>query len=77
VDRDGPLRNLGLVVAGVPLTFLVDHAAVPVLTIGRDLGVCIHPSDGDRGFESISLQRGVMCEPGCTDAGRYPPICVP
>src|SRR6266404_8679977 len=23
------------------------------------------------------LQRGVMCEPGCTDAGRYPPICVP
>ena len=23
-----------------------------------------------RKFESISLQRGVMCEPGCTDAGR-------
>jgi hypothetical protein len=24
-------------------------------------------------FESTLLQRGVMCEPGCTDAGRYPP----
>jgi hypothetical protein len=22
-----------------------------------------HPPQGDRGFESISLQRGVMCEP--------------
>jgi hypothetical protein len=39
VDRDGPLRNMGLVVAGVPLTFLVDHSAVPVLTIGREMSV--------------------------------------
>src|SRR6476659_7810313 len=31
----------------------------------------------DHEFESDFLQRGVIFEPGCTDAGRYPPICVP